>query len=242
MPFAHGSKAVVYLNGTNVSSFLRSVSVARSVDTAETTVLGLTAKTYIPGLTDGTISAEGFFDGAAAAIDAVISTAIGDAPDSNWLVLPAGDGLGNKAYGAAAIDTSYEISEPVDDVGTITIEAQANGGKDPLQVYHPHGAETTTGNDTSIDGTAQTTNGGVAYLEVTAASGSSSPTLIVKVQDSADNSAFADILTFTTVAQASAPTSLRAAITGTVRRYTRTTRTIAGTTPSFSYIAAFGRR
>lgn len=77
MPFSHGSRQKLYLNGRDIAAFLHSIEVTRASDTAETSTLGTTDKTYIPGLTDSKLTSEGYFDGAAAAIDEILSSLIG---------------------------------------------------------------------------------------------------------------------------------------------------------------------
>ena len=67
------------------------------------------------------------------------------------------------------------------------------------------------------------------------AGGGTTPTLDVKIQDSADNSTFADVLgkVFTQVTGASASIQSLAIDTRAVRRYIRAVLTIAGTSPTF---------
>jgi hypothetical protein len=70
------------------------------------------------------------------------------------------------------------------------------------------------------------------------------PTLDGKIQDSADNSAFADVTGYT-FTQVTASTSLQSLNVDTrkVRRYIRYVGTIAGTTPSFSMdVVAVGQK
>lgn len=74
-------------------------------------------------------------------------------------------------------------------------------------------------------------------LTSSAATAGSSPTLDVKVQDSADNSSFADVsgLTFTQVTDAASVQSL-AINKPALRRYVRVIGTIGGTSsPAFTY-------
>lgn len=81
-------------------------------------------------------------------------------------------------------------------------------------------------------------NDAMVALEVGAVSGTS-PTLDVKIQDSADNSTFADVtgLTFTQVTASNNSQVLRVSglNTSTRRRYLRAVGTIGGTTPSFAF-------
>lgn len=101
------------------------------------------------------------------------------------------------------------------DVNDITLAASA--------------ARTATGNGTGVD--PEVCSGGLAKLDVTAASGTS-PTLNAKVQAlAADGTTWVDVATFT---QATGVTSqyLAVPITG---RQVRATWTIGGTTPSFTF-------
>ena len=93
---------------------------------------------------------------------------------------------------------------------------------------------TSTQNGTGVDTLGY--NSASVALEVGTVSGTT-PTLDVKIQDSADNSAFADVtgLTFTQVTASNNSQVLRieGLNTTTRRRYLRAVGTIAGTSPSF---------
>ncbi len=95
---------------------------------------------------------------------------------------------------------------------------------------------TSTATGTGVD--TKGYNSAMAVLEVGAVSGTS-PTLNVKIQDSADNSTFADVsgLTLTQVTAANNSQVLRidGLNTSTLRRYLRAVGTIGGTSPSFAF-------
>ena len=76
----------------------------------------------------------------------------------------------------------------------------------------------------------------IVILDSEAGSGTT-PTLNVKLQDSADNSAWADITgkVFTEVTDAAASLQKITINTNDVRRYVRAVGTIAGTTPAFVF-------
>lgn len=238
MSFVHGSVGRVYVNGFDLSAFLKSASAAEEIDAHDTTTFGATAKTYMPGLVDATISAEGLFSGAVGATNAVLSAALrGHAPDL-WTWLPAGDIDGTFGYGVSTHITSYEVNSPVDDLVSVTTEAQSNVGLEQVQILHPLAARATTTNGTARDNTVLTAAGGVAYLQVTAASGGT-PNLTVRIQHSVDASAWVDLITFTAVTAAN--NAQRLTVAGTVNRHVRAAWTITGSTPSFTFHAAFGR-
>lgn len=230
MAFQHGSKAKVLLNGYDISGFTKSVSMSGSVDTAEVSVLGNTAKQYVPGLMDATLSLDGAIDGAAGAGDEILNAAFTVATDG-LLYLPQGYGsVGQPALGFDGNVVSYELNTDVGDAGTWSASMQSTVGFERGVLLHPYQAEGAGGNSTGYDQTTvSTTAGGVGV--VSAASGT---TLVVKIQDSADNISFADILTFTTI---NARSYQRQVIAGTVRRYVRCLWTGTGT-----FAASFVRR
>lgn len=239
MAFKHGANARVYVNGYDLSAYLRQIGVTGKADAADVTTFGAAAKSYLAGLRDATLTAEGVFDGAVGAVDAVLEAALG-ANRSLWSIWPQGEAaVGDIGYGLDAIATSYEVSSPAVDVTSIAAEAQSKVGPERLLSLHPMAARTASADGTSLDHGAATTNGGVGYLQVTAASGTT-PTLAVKIQHSPDAVTWTDLITFTQVTAANQ--SERKTVTGTINRYLRASWTIGGTSPSFTFSVAFGRR
>lgn len=239
MAFDHGSKAKVYCNGYDLTRYLTSVSISGEQEAVEATTLGSTAKTYVPGLQDATISAEGIHSPAIGEIEDVIQAALGSGNESTWCYYPQGDALGASGYGLGAYITSYEVESPVDDVVSVTAEAQSARGLDNIISLHQLVAKTSTGTGMQVDNLTATTNGGVGYLQVTAVSGTG-PSLTVKIQHSADGSTWADLITFSAVTASNK--AQRIAVTGTVNRYIRASWTISGTSPSFTFNVAFARK
>ena len=126
--FVHGKSTNFTLDDTsgtvrNFSDTLTSVDFPDSVETAETTAFGASAKSYIVGLTDATFSLSGIWD---ATVDGYISG--GAEPASRSFVYgPAGSTAGNVKYTGEAIVTSYSISNPVGDVVTYSLDLQVTG-------------------------------------------------------------------------------------------------------------------
>jgi hypothetical protein len=241
MAFVHGKGTVVLFNATDLSGYLKEVQANQGVDTADVTAFGTTgAKAYIVGLKDGAISAAGMFDGASDASDSVFQAALG-ASAGVFSSFPDGAALGKRGFIASVNETTYNISSPVADVVQASAEFQTTGGIDYSESLHALSAETTTGNGTGNDNTTSSTNGGVAHLHVTANSRNGSTT--VKIQHSADNSTWADLVTFTAVST-STTTSERVVVAAgtTVNRYLRTQHTLAGSTGSITYQTSFARR
>ena len=100
----------------------------------------------------------------------------------------------------------------------------------------PMQSVTATGNGTGVD--VQQFVGEISVLLASKATAGTTPTLTVKLQDSADNSTFADIAgaVFTQVTDAGSSAAVLHKITlnvGTVARYIRAVKTAGGTSPAF---------
>lgn len=238
MSFVHGSNGRIYVNGFDLSSFLKEVSSSEEVAVHDTTGFGAVAKSYFPGLADATLSAEGLFAGAIDATHAVFSAALRNRAPDIWTWMPSGDIDGVFGYGLSSHVTSYEVSSPVDDLVTVSVEAQSNVGLCNLQVLAPLAIRNTTTNGTSRDNTLLTTAGGEGYLQVTTVTGGT-PNLAARVQHSVDAAVWVDLVTFAAVTASN--TAQRIEVAGTVNRHTRAIWTITGTTPNFTFQVAFGR-
>lgn len=226
MTFRHGKNTKVLVGNYDLSSYLNEASISQSVETGDVTVFTSTAKSYIVGLADGTISMSGMFDGAANAVDEVLSAYLGDANGDVITVAPEGLAHSRRVKSALTLSTSYEISSPVADVVSVSAEAQVTGGVGQAISLRDLTSATTTGTGTALDNTASTANGGAGVLHVTANAHNAGATF--KVQHSADNSTWADLVTFTVVST-TALANERIAVTGTVNRYLRASHTLAGT-------------
>jgi len=236
MPPAHGRLTRVYLNAYDLTGFYRKTESELTREVAETTVFNQADKTYLPGVRDASISLEGLFDGAVDGIEEVLLAAL-NADPTIINICPQGDALGNVAYGLSTLETKYAIDASKDDIVTLANELQSSSGRDRLLVQHALGSEVANGQSASIDNAAQSTNGGVGFLQVMDIAGITN--LAVIIEDSADNSSWATILTFAGVTADRG--RQRVAITGTVRRYTRARWTFTGT-GSAQFWVGFGRK
>lgn len=236
MPFVHGSKISVLLNGTDVSAFLSSIDETITVDTSETTTFGGSAKQYLAGHRDGTVSASGFWDQAAGAIDAIMSGLLGSSTAAVLSSCEEGAAVaGNRALVVKSHDTSYQITSAVGDAVAVSAEFQVDG-TDASGAYRglvlaaltSYGTSVSTA---SIDNTASSSNGLVANLHIT----SNSVSTTVKIQHSVDNSTWVDLITFTANASTGGE---HKTTTGTVNRYLRVTVTAASGTRTLAVTAA----
>lgn len=131
MAFVHGKSAVFKLDdsgGTlrDLSAYLDDLSFPRDIETAETTTFGVagSAKTYIVGLSDATISISGKFDATA---DGYLAGVVGQSATLSFEYGPAGSTGGNVKYTGECIMTSYEVSASVGDVVTASADFQVTG-------------------------------------------------------------------------------------------------------------------
>jgi hypothetical protein len=134
MAFAHGKKAVFKLDdsgGTlrDLSAYCDEVGFPREVETAESTTFGANSKTYIVGLADATVSVSGKFDSTAdgyvaGALNALIT---GTATTLTFEHGPDSATAGRIKYTGESIITSYEVSAPVGDLVTFSLELQVTG-------------------------------------------------------------------------------------------------------------------
>jgi len=126
--FVHGKSTHFEIDDTggssrDISDTLTSVDFPETVDVAETTAFGSSAKSYIVGLTDATVSVSGIWD---ATVDGYFKG--GAEPASRTFIYgPAGDTGGNVKYTGEAILTSYSTSNPIGDVVTFSAEFQCTG-------------------------------------------------------------------------------------------------------------------
>jgi len=241
MAYRHGRNTKVYLGSYDISAYLNEATPSMSLDTAETSAFGSSAKTYIVGQNDATVSIKGMFDGDATAVNAVFEDIISnDLTPAFTIAYDGGIGVGNDCSIGTAKQTSYDISTPVGDVVSVTGEFQVTGGIRQAVLLNDGTALSATTNGTAVDNSAATTIGAVANLHVIANSRSTATT--IKVQHSTDNSTWVDLITFTSVSASTITNENIAAGVLTIRRYLRVQTTLTAGTGSITPIVSIARR
>jgi hypothetical protein len=227
MPFVHGSKAAVWLDAIDLTTYLTAAEFSADVDTADSTTFGANWKTALVGTIGAKFGAQGYYDPANVQkfSPAMLSTA-----GSLITYGPGGLAMSAPARLIEVASTSWSESSPVGGVVAIKWDVIADTSVGFGYVANPIsdlGASPATG--AGLDGLAQTTTGWQAHLHVTAVSGSGS--WVVKlVDDSASNFAsVADVTggAFTTTAVATQQRLVSAA-GATLRRYVRVVATRTG--------------
>ena len=240
MAFAHGRNGRVFINGFDISAFLKQAGGGATVQMLDTTAFGTTDDmTFIPGLKKATMKMNGLLDETAVTgIGTLLEAAFGAANSIFTLVPSSGDVIGQACFGFSANLGTYNLDTSVGGIGKLDAEATSNYGWERLIIHHAMTTEVATATGAAQDNGAASTNGGVGFLQVPDITGITA--LDVVIQDSADGSTgWATILTFTSVTADRA--KQRVAITGTVRRFTRYVATFTGA-GSAQFHVGFGRK
>ena len=236
MSFILGKNSRVYQNQYDITSYCKGVIFDASADTYNSTTFGNDANTYLPGLKESTLSIDALFEATPALTEEMEAAVAGTLGSTNNLVTIVLDteAQSNRTFTFYGVDSKYTIESPVDDLISLSMETIGNTGFEPGIVIKTLGNKTVTGNEISIDNSAGTTAGYSASLHVISASGSN----VIKVQHSTNNSAWSDLVTFTTV---TGPTFEYKTLLGstTVNRYIRCSYTI-GTACNF--FVSFSRK
>lgn len=140
-----------------------------------------------------------------------------------------GTALGSPAACLNAKQANYDGTRGQDGAFTFTVQAQANGYGLEWGNLLTAGMRTDSAatNGTGFDTTASASFGAQAYLQVAAFTGTDAT---VKIQDSADNTTFADVagLAFNQITAAPGAQRIATANTATIRRYVRAVTTTTG--------------
>ncbi len=224
MATAHGKLTTVLANEFDLSSRVSQASVSWNQQAVSVTGMGVDDEELIAGLRSGSLTGQGAWDDAAGQNEALFNAELGN--DIVWTVaIGGGDASGDIGNRTLMIDMVAADWNP----RSVNNDAVRWSGGGPSantvriggRLLHPVTAETTTGNYASSDwGAGPTTNGAVAHLHVTAFTGTNAT---ITVEDSANDSTFANLGTFASVTGVG---SERLAIAGNVERYVRAAVTV----------------
>lgn len=132
MAFGHGKNTYFSMGSESTesslvdrSSFFNEISFPQTVDTAETSTFRAGgAKTYVVGLTDSTFSSSGMFD---PTMDAILSALLGSETAVDFEYGPLGNETGKVKYSGSMYVTNYEVSSPIGDMVSVSVEFQITG-------------------------------------------------------------------------------------------------------------------
>tara|TARA_R100001510_G_scaffold57756_1_gene67479 strand:- start:4235 stop:4987 length:753 start_codon:yes stop_codon:yes gene_type:complete len=246
--FIHGKSTAVYIDEFDLTSYFNDANISQENEIAETTAFGDTNKTYINGIRSGTISLNGMWASDTDGSDEELVALLGNATTPIITLRQGAAAIGGGAVIAQANETNYAITSPVADVSTITADFECT----PNQVSNltfalAGGVQLTAGASiahgslgalSSVDNGASSANGGAGTLHVPTNTVNGNTT--IKIQHSANNSTWADLISFTVVGS-TAKTSEIKAVSGTVNRYLRVSASTAGSSGSITFMVAFAR-
>jgi hypothetical protein len=232
--------AVILLNGFDLSCFLKTIEESATQDVLDATSFCTTdgARQFVVGLNERGISAEGFFAynsvTDAFSVDKLLNDSLVDGVERLLTYgLQGTVDVGDQAVMMNLKHSSFNVQETIGEIIMTTFEGKAT--KDATQNPYARGIwlmnQTVAGavNGTSYDDGAGATTGYYAQVHNTNSDG----TATVKVQHSADNAIWADLIDFGAVASVGAEQA-RSTV-ASVDRYIRAIVTaIGGTTNKVS--------
>lgn len=127
MAFVHGKGTSITVDSVDLSAFTNNVAKKRSADGHDTTTFGQSGHTYQGGLTDGTYTLTGTYDGAATDTPrAVLEAALGTVVP---FVYQQETATGSPQSTGNALITAYEETAPVADMITWSATLQISGAE-----------------------------------------------------------------------------------------------------------------
>ena len=242
MAFAHGKNVKVFCDSYELSSYFNSASVTQTGEPNETTTFTKDSKTFIKGLTSGSLSLEGLFEASTdldptattKTFDQFLEGLISAASPSVITWVPYTMAAGSWAKGAYARLNSYDITSPVADVvsASTSWDTGHDGASAALVYASSWAAESLTAGSavtpaagatvdgTTVDSGASSANGYLATWHVVA--NTSNATQEIKIQHSTNGSSWSDLSTIAAPLPAGALVSgITGAASGTINRYLR---------------------
>lgn len=225
----------LFIDGNDVSGDIGSLSkIGGGPAALEVTGIDKSAFERLGGLRDGGIAFNAWFNPDRAHL------ILADLPNADAVVTYLrGSGLGRPGACLVGKQLNYDGTRGDDGAFTFTVEAAANGYglewgdqvSDGLQV------DTAAGNGESVDLAASASHGLQAYLHVTELTGTN---VVVKLQDSPDDSAWSDVTggEFASVTTAPAAARIATASGLSVARYLRVVTSGVFTSASFVLVVA----
>lgn len=227
MSKSSGLGANCYVGGYDLSSDILSVQkLGGGPATLDVTAINKSAFERIGGLRDAQVQFTTAFDTAVGAEHAALSTL--PTADVHVMYLHR-TSIGTQGACQVSKQIDYNPTRATGGMFTFQVTAQSNGYGLEWGNSLTAGLRTDTAatNGTSIDGAAQSAFGAQAYLQVTAFTGTD---VTVTIQDSADNSSFANVTALSFAATTAAHTTQRIATANnaTIRRYLRAITSTSG--------------
>lgn len=234
-----GLGAALYVGGYDLSGDTQSYDISSPTNMLDSTDITQSANSRLGGLRDGKLSWVSYFDPGLLASHVALSPL--PTADVGLMCVQPVVAIGAPAACMVSKQPNYDPTRGQDGAFTFKVDAIANAfGLEWAQMLTA-GVRTDTGatNGTALDTAASVSFGWQAYLQVFAVT---AVDCTIKLQDSADNSTFADLTggAFTAVATAGARQTqrLQGGATATIRRYVRAVTTTSGGMTSVAFAVA----
>jgi hypothetical protein len=246
--FRHGRGTVVLANQYNLGGILNDASKDASVETAETTVFGLSDKTYLAGQIDHKIAYKGLYDGAYSTallprsrVQEVLQASLGSTSYVVNTIGLEGDTIGRRAALFNGIPDSLKFSSPVSDAvkveASLAMVSKLSNGEWLNDITTAVPNSTAGSTYAVVDGLKLTTGGGAVHAHVP--SYTSTGSWVFKTRHSSNGSAFTDLTTARTLN--STRSYVRVEVTGTIKRYVKAIVTSVSTGSAPKLGIAYGR-
>ena len=129
MAVSHGKSAIIQYDNaagslTDISTSVQSITFTPVSDSAETSTLGTTSKSYIPGLKDCTCTLTGIYN---ATISAIMNSALGNTTTKSLQYDPQGSTSGLDRWTCETFVTSFSIDTNLGGAATWSADIQVTG-------------------------------------------------------------------------------------------------------------------
>ena len=231
----------LFLDGFDLSSHTQSVTLELTADDVDVTPINSGGfRSRIAGLSDATLSANGFFEAGSAKPDALLGVSSGAELIGT---VSATSSAGDNAYFLKSRNFTYNIGGAVGDAMPFSINNSNSSDravKGTIMVDDSANL-TATGNSTGRElGAVAASKSLFVAAHVVSISGTSTPTLALKVQ-SDDNSGFTSATDRITLTNFTAVGAQYAKVAGAITdTHFRVNYTITGTNPSFKTFITVG--
>ena len=232
-----GLNVRLYVEGYDLSGDANAVSgIGYTNELLDVTTLDVSAHKRIVGMVDGEISIDAWFDNAASHQHAVWTSNSNKIPTADQEVLvPMGGSIGDSAVGMVTKQGTYAVTRSTGSAiaANAAFTSTSTGPEFGVMLTAHDDTVGSAATGTAVENSESSANGGAGYIQ---AFSLASGTAVCKIQHSADNSTYTDLVTFTSV---TGVTAERVAVTGTVNRYIK--YSISGTFSNLKFAMAFSR-
>lgn len=255
MPAIRATASRIFVDKYNFSTSVSELGNASEQDEIDVTTIEGSSnfRAYITGFRGGTFNMSGFMTVSTTAsstksnaVDPNLYSMLGSTDPKVLTFVIGGNSVGANAQLFRGIQNSLEQTSAVGEAVGFAAVFRNSEGPQMGRVLRAHSTQAfgSTGASSAVDGptTAGSAGGGVAHLHVTSfttsASSTAADTFTVKVQHSSAGVAWADLASWTVTGK----TVQRTTAAGTIKRYLREARTVAGPSGGGAkYVVAFAR-